>query len=418
MRQSQLFTKTLKESPKDEVSINAILLERAGFIYKFMAGVYVYLPLGMKVLKKVADVLREEMNSIGGQEIYMSALQPKNIWDTTGRWEDLKEVMYQFEEDSGKEIGLAITHEEPITLIAKKYISSYKDLPIYIYQIQTKFRNEPRAKSGLLRGREFIMKDLYSFDRDQEGLNRSYEILKEAYLRYFQRVGIEVKVVEAAGGTFTKEFTHEFQAICPAGEDKIIYCKSCDFAQNTEISKLKPGKNCPKCGNILYEEKTIEVGHIYKLGTKYSEAFNLFYSDENNKNNLVFMGSYGIGLGRVIGAIVEINHDEKGIIWPDEVSPFDIHLIDLGKKENDEVSKKAEEIYYNLQKAGIDVLWDDRRDKTAGEKFSDADLIGIPIRAVLSERTLKQNSIEIKRRNEESGELLKIDDIANFHRNW
>jgi prolyl-tRNA synthetase len=418
MRQSQLFTKTLRESPKDEVSANAILLERAGFVHKVMAGVYAYLPLGFRVLEKVNNILREEMDAIGGQELVMSALQPKDLWAKTGRWEELKEVMYQFQDTSGRDLGLAITHEEPLADVARRFISSYKDLPMYVYQIQLKFRNEPRAKSGLLRSREFLMKDLYSFDRDGEGLARSYEMLKQAYLAYFRRVGLDAKVVEASGGAFTKEFTHEFQVLAEAGEDEIVYCSECDFAQNAEIATVKNGGTCPSCGGKIAAGKSIEVGHIYKLGTKYSEALGLMYADERGEKHPVVMGSYGIGPGRVIGAIVEVHHDDKGIIWPEAVAPFDMHLIELGKGGAGSVREAAEKLYRELQKSGVEVLWDDRDDKTPGEKFAGADLIGIPLRIVISERTLARDSVELKRRTEKDGALMPLRDVATWKRHW
>lgn len=418
MRQSQLFAKTLREPPKDEVSANAILLERAGFVYKVMAGVYAYLPLGLRVLEKVNDILREEMNAAGGQEIAMSALQPKDLWAKTGRWKELKEVMYQFKDTSDRDLGLAITHEEPLADVARRFISSYKDLPMYVYQIQLKFRNEPRAKSGLLRSREFLMKDLYSFDRDEAALSRSYEVFKTAYSRYFKRVGVDVRVVEASGGAFTKEFTHEFQVLAEAGEDEILYCQSCAFAQNVEIASVKKGGACPSCGGKIAVGKSIEVGHIYKLGTKYSEALGLMYADEKGAKHPVVMGSYGIGPGRVIGAIVEVNHDDRGIIWPEAVAPFDIHLIEFGKGDSRAVRKTAEKLYGDFQKGGAEVLWDDRDDKTPGEKFADADLIGVPLRIVVSDRTLARDSVEVKRRTEKDGKLVALKDVATVRQNW
>lgn len=412
MRQSQLFTKTLREAPKDEVAINAVLLERAGFIFKHMAGVHAYLPLGLQTLEKVNQIIREEMNAAGGQELLLTALQPKDIWEATGRWNELKDVMYQFKDLSGKELGLAITHEEPLAEIAKRYISSYKDLPVYLYQIQLKFRNEPRAKSGLLRSREFFMKDLYSFDRDEESMKRSYEIMKEAYKKIFRRCGLDARVVEASGGAFTKEFTHEFQVLAEAGEDIIFYCSNCDFAQNQEIATVKTGEKCPSCSHELKEGKSIEVGHIYRLGTKYSEGLNLYFTDESGKRQPVWMGSYGIGPGRLVGAIVEAYHDDKGIIWPEPVAPFKVHLIEIsseGKKS--EIRNEAKKLYQELQRKNVEVLWDDRDDKTPGEKFADADLIGIPIRAVISEKTLSENRIELKKREEEKAALLSLSDF-------
>jgi len=402
MRQSQIFSKTLREDPKDEISINARYLERGGFVHKVMAGVYAYLPLGFRVLERVNKIIREEMNAAGGEELMMSALQPKDIWSKTGRWQELSDVMYQFEDSSKKPLGLAITHEEPLADIARHFISSYRDLPRYVYQIQLKFRNEPRAKSGLLRSREFLMKDLYSFDRDEAGLNRSYEIFKNAYRKIFSRCGLDARVVEASGGAFTKEFTHEFQVIADAGEDEIVYCESCDFAQNNEIATVRPPEKCLYCGGKLALGKSIEVGHIYKLGTKYSKALDLFYTDESGEKKLVVMGSYGIGPGRVIGAVVETHHDEKGIIWPASIAPFQVHLLELGT-----LRSESEKIYRALEEKHIETLWDDREDKTAGEKFADADLIGIPLRAVVSEKSLAKGGIEIKERASTESRIMK-----------
>jgi len=418
MKQSQLFSKTAREAPTDEVAVNAILLERAGFVHKVMAGVYAYLPLGLRVLENINAIIREEMNAVGGQELLMTALQPKDLWDKTGRWDELKEVMYQFEDASGRQLGLAITHEEPLADVSRRFISSYKDLPKYVYQIQLKFRNEPRAKSGLMRSREFFMKDLYSFDRDQRGLSESYEKLKQAYSRVFSRCGLDAKIVEASGGAFTKEFTHEFQVPSDAGEDEIVYCEACDFAQNLEIASLKKGGKCPDCGKPVRESKSIEVGHIYKLGTKYSEALGLFYTDEKGQKRPVVMGSYGIGPGRTMAAIVETHHDKNGIIWPESVAPFRVHLIELiGSNEGrgmKSVKGEAEKLYRELQSKGIEVLWDERDDKTPGEKFSDADLIGIPLRVVISEKTLAQNGVEVKKRSSDQTEVVGRDRVESF----
>jgi len=410
MKQSQLFSKTLREPPQGEVAVNAQLLERAGFVYKMMAGVYAFLPLGFRVLERINQILREEMNRVGGQELLLTALQPKDLWEKTGRWDELKEVMYQFEDLSGKSLGLGITHEEPLTEVAKRFISSYKDLPLFVYQIQLKFRNEPRARSGLMRSREFFMKDLYTFDRDQAGLDVSYEKLKAAYKKVFQRCGLEARVVEASGGAFTKEFTHEFQVLSRAGEDEIVYCAACDFSQNKEIATLKAGDQCPQCSSQLQDGKSIEVGHIYKLGTKYSEALGLLYADEDGKKKPVVMGSYGIGPGRTMAAVVETHHDERGIIWPESVAPFRVHLVEIlsdDSAKKAKIKKEAEKLYGELHKKGVAVLWDERDDKTPGEKFADADLIGIPTRVVISEKTLEQNGVEVKKRRDSKAVIMK-----------
>ena len=392
----------MREAPKDEVSANARLLERGGFVYKTMAGVYDYLPLGFRVLDKIRQIIREEMNVIEGQEVFLTALQPKDRWEKTGRWQELgKEIMYQFKDHSGREIGIASTHEEALAQIALHSIYSYKDLPLYIYQIQTKFRDELRAKSGLIRGREFLMKDLYSFHTDEKDLDRYYWVVDKAYKKIFKRCGLEVYVAEASGGAFTKEFTHEYQVLSEAGEDVIFYCAKCRYAQNREITVLKEGDKCPKCEGEIKTAKSIEVGNIFKLGTKYSQGMGLTYSDKEGNKKLVVMGSYGIGLGRLMAAVAEIHHDEKGIIWPETVTPFLVHLIEFKN-----LKKQAEKLYQKLLAKGIAVLYDDRDDKTAGEKFADADLIGIPLRAVISEKTLAKKGIEIKERDSTKSKII------------
>ncbi|GMX58824.1 MAG: proline--tRNA ligase [Candidatus Microsyncoccus archaeolyticus] len=393
MKQSNLFTKTIKENPKDEKSLNSQLLIRAGFIDKLSSGIYTFLPLGLKVVKNIEKIVREEMNEIEAQEILMPALHPKDNWEKTGRW-DVKE-MFKIEDE---ELGLGWTHEEIITPLMKRHILSYRDLPKYIYQIQTKFRNEPRAKSGLLRGREFIMKDLYSFHENEDDLDVYYEKVKQAYFKIYERCGLKEKtyLTLASGGTFS-EYSHEFQTITPAGEDMIYICNKCGLAINKEIK----GDTCPNCNSKdLKEEKAIEVGNIFKLNKKYSEPFNL--KDEKGKE--ILMGCYGFGITRAMGAIVETSNDEKGMVWPFEVSPFQIHLIDL---DNKEISEK---IYDILQNENYEVLYDDREDKTAGEKFNDCDLIGIPLRIVVSKKT-GEDKVEIKKRNEEKIELINIKDL-------
>ena len=416
IRQSQIFGKTLREAPKDEVSFNAKLLERGGFIYKTMAGVYDYLPLGFLVLEKIKKIVREEMNAVGGQEVLLTSLQPKERWEKTGRWEELgKEIMYQFKDRSGRDTGLASTHEEPLTEIAMRTINSYKDLPLYVYQFQTKFRDELRAKSGLLRGREFLMKDLYSFHADEDDLNQFYfQTIDEAYKKVFRRAGLSVVVVEAAGGSFTKAYTHEYQALNNAGEDLIFYCGSCSFAQNKEIASVKEGDRCPKCKESIKASKSIEVGNIFKLGTKYSVPLGLSYTDEKGSKKPVVMGSYGIGVSRLMATVVEISHDDRGIVWPETIAPFLVHVVEL--KSNEEGSKatvknSAEDLYKKLLAKGIEVLYDDRDDKTAGEKFADADLIGIPWRVVVSERTVVSKKLEVKRRLDKEVQMISEKDF-------
>jgi len=402
MRQSQLFTKTLKQKPKEEKSTNAILLQRAGFVYKEMAGVYSFLPLGLKVLRKVENIIREEMKKIDSQEVALSILSPKELWQKTGRWAKGlgKEVMYKCEG-----VGLGPTHEEMLTDIVSNHVNSYEDLPISIFQIQTKFRKEPRARSGVLRGREFGMKDMYSFHASEKDFKQYYEKAKQAYLNVFKRCGLNAIITEAAGGDFTDEFTHEFQVLAKDGEDTIIHCPKLHFSRNKEIKRFKQGDKCPICKGILKQSKSIEVGNTFPLGTKYSEALGLLFQDETGRKRPVIMGSYGIGTTRLVGSIVEVFHDEKGIIWPDQVAPFDVHLIAL--------NVDADKIYSDLQKSELDVIYDDRKENTAGEKFADADLIGIPNRIVVSDKTLKQNSVEWKKRDSHQAKLIKIDKLCS-----
>ncbi len=312
------------------------------------------------------------MNKIGAQEILMTALQAKELWEITGRWKEMEEIMYQFKDHHGSEIGLGTTNEEVVTDVVKKHLSSYKDLPIYLYQIQSKFRDEKRPKAGLLRGREFVMKDLYSFNKDEKNMSIFYQKTHKAYLKIFNRLGLKAFSVEASGGDMSKEYSHEFMVKSKAGEDITILCSKCNWAQNKEIAKIKVGEKCPKCNNIVEEHKTVEAGNIFKLGTTYSKDLNLKYKNKEGKDKLVVMGSYGIGLGRVMGTIVEVSNDEHGIIWTKETTPYHIHLLNLVKNDK----KKADKIYLKLRKEGWDVLYDER-DVSFGKKLKDADLIGI-----------------------------------------
>jgi len=406
MKQSKLFTKTIKQAPKDEESLNARLLTRAGFIDKLSAGVYSFLPMGLRVLNKVENIIRKEMNAIGGQEILMPAIHPKNVWEKTGRWNEI-DVMYKLQDSSKREFALGSTHEEIVAPLAGRFINSYKDLPFYTYQIQTKFRDEKRAKAGLMRGREFRMKDLYSFHIDQKDLDEYYEKAADAYFRIFEKVGLGHLTVKtfASGGAFSK-YSHEFQTLSEIGEDTIYLCEKCRVAINKEI--INDQKVCPECGNSnLVESKAIEVGNIFKLGDRFTKAFNIKYLDQNGEENYVIMGCYGIGPSRLIGAIVEIFHDDKGIIWPETVAPFKVHLIDIKQKE------KADEIYRQLSGAGVEVLYDDR-DVSAGIKFADADLIGIPYRVVVSEKTIAKGSVEVKNRKTRDIEMIEMDKLIEF----
>ncbi len=409
MKQSQLFTKTRREAPKDEVSKNAQLLIKAGFINKEMAGVYSFLPLGLRTLNKIIGIIREEMNAIGGQEIHLSALQDKQNWEASGRWDDkVVDNWFKTKFKNGNETGLAFTHEEPLTSLMKDHIRSYKDLPISVYQFQTKFRNEERAKSGLMRGREFLMKDLYSFNVDEKSHLEFYEKAKKAYVKIFDRVGLgnETYVTFASGGSFSK-FSHEFQTLTEAGEDTIYVSQDKRIAVNKEVMNDEVLKDLGIPMSDIVEKKAVEVGNIFSLGTKFSDALGLKFKDEKGESKSVFMGCYGIGPARTMGAIAEIWSDEKGLVWPESVSPFAVHLVALFDSEG-KVKKTADDLYKKLTEEGVEVLYDDR-EASAGEKFSDSDLIGITKRYVVSEKTLKEGSVEVKDRRTGKVGMEKVD---------
>jgi len=574
MRYSQLFGKAKLTAPHDAESVNAKLLTQAGFVDKLAAGVYTFLPLGLRVLHKVNSIIRDEMNKIGGQEILMPSLHPVEIWNATGRNVTMDEILYRTKGAGGKDFVFGPSHEETVTPLAAKFVCSHKDLPFAVYQVQTKFRNEARAKSGVLRGREFGMKDMYSFHKDQTDLDRYYEEVKQAYTRVYERCGMTAFVVEASGGAFTSNLSHEFSIVTPAGEDTIIICKQCGIAQNLEIAEgkvnnpvnpaekelpmrevpikrgisvadnakahhvpewkilktviykvdesylgvvirgdlqinenklmrylgkparaaspeelkalglvigfispvgeqrvkgglkhaaeinvnghliplsfiadhsirgvknfvtgankqdvdlvnvnlgqdfevadftdlveVKSGFKCPKCAGPLTEEKAIEAGNIFKLGTKYSKDCGLYFTDADGQRKLVVMGCYGIGTSRLVGTIAEASHDEKGLIWPKSVAPYHVHLLNVGFDPS--VKKTAEKLYGKMIKAGVEVLYDDR-DESAGKKFNDADLIGIPLRIVISERTLKEDAAEFKLRSEKIGFHVPLKEV-------
>ncbi len=401
---SKLFAKTRKQVSKDEKSINAQFLERAGFISKEMAGVYNYLPLGFMMLEKIIKIIREEMNVIGGQEILMPTLTSIKSYKQTKR--DKLDILFRTKLHSGSEYILNQSHEEVITPLVKQFVHSYKDLPVYIYQIQTKFRNEPRARSGLLRGREFLMKDLYSFHVDEKDLDEYYKKVQKVYKEIFDRIGIgkDTHLVYASGGSFSK-FSHEFQTLCETGEDEIYLCNSCKIGVNKEI--INEQKVCPECGNNkLVVKKAIEVGNIFKLKTKFSDAFELTYKDKDGKDKPVVMGCYGIGPSRIMGTIVEVFHDKAGMILPESVAPYKNHIVILGSRNQEAGIRKIID-----KLGGEDNCLIDDREISAGQKFADADLMGMPYRVVISDKTLKKNSVEIKKRSEDKTELVKINKL-------
>lgn len=402
MRQSQLFTRTRRDNPSDEEAKNAQLLIRAGFVHKEIAGVYTYLPLGLKVLNNIVQIIREEMNKIGGQEMVLTALQDKTLWEKTDRWDDAKvDNWFKSEFKSGGETGLAITHEEPITRIMTEHIASYRDLPVYAYQFQNKFRNELRAKSGIMRGKEFLMKDLYSFSKDESEHEAFFAKAREAYKNVFQRAGIgdRTYVTFASGGIFS-EFSEEFQTVSDAGEDTIYVDEIKGIAVNKEVMTDAALEKLDLDKSALVEKKAIEAGNIFNLGTRFSEPLGLTYTAEDGEKKPVVMGSYGIGPTRLMGIIAETLSDEKGLVWPEAVAPFTYHLLSLGN--DSDVLALADELYASL---GTRVLYDDR-DARAGEKFADSDLIGIPYRINVGKDALASGTFELV--NRATGEVSKL----------
>lgn len=408
MRVSQLFTKTTKNAPADEVAKNAQLLIRAGYIYKEMAGVYAYLPLGKRVLEKIIQIIREEMDGIGGREISLTALQSSAVWETSGRWDDeVMDVWFKTKLASGSTLGLAPTHEEPLTQLMKNYIHSYKDLPVYPYQFQIKFRNELRSKSGLMRGREFWMKDLYSFSRTQAEHDEFYEKVSDAYARVFQRLGLGDLTYKtfASGGSFAK-FSHEFQTISPVGEDKIYVSKEKNIAINEEVYNDDVLAELGISRDELTDETAVEVGNIFTLGTRFSEPLELTFTDEDGTTKPVIMGSYGIGPSRLMGLIAEHFADDKGLVWPKNVAPFTVYLVRIGN----DVTEQADTLYETLTSKGIEVLYDDR-DERPGAKFADAELLGIPQRVTISPRSLEQGGYELTDRTTGTTTVLTHDEL-------
>lgn len=410
MRVSQTFTKTRKQAPADEVAKNAQLLIKAGFIHKEMAGVYSFLPLGLKVLNKIADIVREEMNAVGGQEILMTALQVKERYQLTDRWDDKKvDNWFKTKLANGTEVGLGFSHEENLTPIIQEYVNSYKDLPMAAYQIQTKFRNEMRSKSGIMRGREFLMKDMYSYALNQEQHDEYYEKVKQAYYKVYERLGLgdQTFIAFASGGSFSK-YSHEFQTLSEAGEDIIYLDRAKKIAINKEVYTDEVIKELGLNKSELEEVKAIEVGNIFSLGSKFTAPFGFTVDGEDGKPVTPIMGCYGIGISRVMGTIAELMSDDRGLVWPANIAPAQVYLARLGEDET--VVQAADKLYHDLQKAGIEVLYDDRN-TGAGNKFADADLIGLPYRVVVSNKTLEQGKVELKQRTEQTVELVATEEV-------
>ncbi len=408
MRYSNLFGKTLQQPPKDATTVNHKLLTQAGYVEQLMAGVYTYLPLGLRVLRNIQQVVREGMDELGANEILMPILHPSANWKQTKGWDNI-DVLFKLKSRTDRDYALGQSEEEVVSPLAKSRIQTYKDLPIATYQIHWKYRDELRSKSGILRGIEFMMKDLYSFHESQEDFEKYYQKMKDAYIKIYQKLGLTAKVTEASGGSFTQKISYEFMVLTDAGEDDILYCNSCDFCVNVEIAKVKEGDSCPSCNKSkLAKARASEAGNVFDLGQKYSKDFDITFMAKDGSKQHPIMGCYGIGISRVMGIIVEKHFDDKGIIWPESVAPYHMHLIGLDLQD-ETIKKTAEELYKTL---GEDlVLFDDRIEARAGEKFAVADLVGIPHRLLVSKKT--GDKIEYKRRDGDKAELLTLDEVKN-----
>lgn len=413
MKMTQLFTKTSKTVPADEVAKNAQLLIQAGYVYKVMAGVYAYTPLGLRVLENIKQIVREEMNAVEGQELIMTNLQPKETWETTTRWsDDVVDVWFKTKLKDDTEIGLAWSHEEAIMEMMQKFIESYRDLPVSVYQFQTKLRNELRAKSGIMRGREFVMKDMYSLHASAEDLDAYYNKVIDAYKRIYERLGLgqDTYVTFASGGAFTK-FSHEFQTICEAGEDILYVHRGKNIAVNEEVLE-DAIKELGINKDELEKVKSAEVGNIFNFGTEKSEQMGIYVTDHDGEQKPIYLASYGIGVTRVMGVLVEKFSDQKGLVWPTNVAPFQVIISQLG--DDEPVQKAAYDMYQKLTEAGVAVLYDNRTDARPGEKFADADLLGIPYRVVVSAKTVAANKYEVKKRTSNESELLNLNDVIKL----
>ncbi|MGD9129165.1 MAG: His/Gly/Thr/Pro-type tRNA ligase C-terminal domain-containing protein [Candidatus Woesebacteria bacterium] len=403
MKMSQLAFRPLKNPPANADTLNHALLVQAGFVRQLMAGVYSYTPLGLKVLNKIRNVIREEMNAIGGQEILMPSLHPSKNWKQTGAWDGV-DVLFKIKSRTDRDYALGQSHEEVVTPLAKDIIKSYRDLPLALYQIHWKFRDELRAKSGILRGREFEMKDMYSFHETQSDFDKFYQKVKDAYLKAYKKIDLVAKVTEASGGSFSNKISYEFMVLTDAGEDDIYYCSNCEFCVNSEIAKKKAGDICPNCKKAkLKAARASEVGNVFDLGQKYSKDFDLSYTNQKGEKKQPIMGCYGWGTTRTMGVVVEKSNDKRGIIWPKAIAPFQLHLISIKGAE-----QEAKKLYQQLLAEKIEIIWDDR-DENPGSKFADADLIGIPVRLVVSLKN--KNKVEWKERDKEKTKLIKSKEL-------
>lgn len=403
MKWTQFYIPTLKETPMGTEAVSHQLLLRAGLVQMLTSGVYSYLPLGLRVLRKIEAIINEEMNAVGARELLLPSLHPIELWKQTGRDETLKDVMIQFKDKKNRQMCLGPTHEEIITDLVKNYVQSYKQLPIVLYQIQTKFRDEMRPRFGIVRACEFIMKDAYSFDQDEQGLKKNYQLMYDAYQKIFKRCGLKVVIVEADSGAMGGDVSHEYMVPADIGEDAVFCCDTCDHAVG--INKGQEGVGCPVCGKGKFVKRSaIEIGHIFQLGTKYSKALDVNFLDEKGQKKTVIMGCYGIGVSRLIATVIEKNNDKAGIIWPKEVAPFTVEILPVQVGDAD-IMREAERLYDALEHEKLDVFMDDR-DESPGKKFNDADLIGIPYRITIGKRTLAEGKVEIKDRR--SGEVLTV----------
>lgn len=411
MHQSKLINKTKKEAPEEIESRSAKLFYRADYIDKLASGIYSFLPLGWRVHKKIAGIIREEMRGIGAQEVLLPTMQPKKLWELSGRWGEMDPPLFKVEDRHERKYALGSTHEEVVSDLIKDRINSYRDLPAALFQIQNKFRNEMRATGGLLRTREFMMKDLYSFHKDKKSLEEYYSKVEAAYHRIYKRCGVEVVEVDALSGPMGGTGSDEFMILADQGEDEVLTCEDCGYGRNTE----KEGKqdSCPECGGNLLRKPAIEAGHIFKLGDKYSKELNAFYTDKDGKQHPVIMGCYGIGISRLMAATAELLSDENGLVWPQGIAPFDVHVLELNREEDKKIGKQAEKTHKRLEDEGFEVLFD-RRDKSAGEKFAEADLIGIPLRIVVSENTVSKNKLEVKWREEDDEKLVSLEEAIEM----
>jgi len=413
MKRTKLFCKTDKQDLTGAETISHKLLLRGDFISPLMAGVYSFLPLGWMVIQKIENIIAKHLDDIEAQRIFLPTLQPKRLWEETNRWESIVPPLFKLKDRHGKEIALGPTHEEVITDLIRRKVTSYKDLPMALYQIQNKFRNEMRATGGLLRTREFVMKDLYSFHASEEELDSFYQTVKKAYDKIFQELELNLLWVKANSGTIGGSISQEATVLAESGEDKIWVCPDCDYAINTEESSFKE-EQCPRCSHLLEAKKGIEVGHVFQLGDKYSKEMKATYVAADGQKKFILMGCYGLGIGRMMATLIEKHHDQQGIIWPKSVSPFSAYLIGIEETKSPSVSKAVFSLYQQLEKKGIKVLWDDRQEKSAGEKFADADLLGFPYRLLISKKTLLKNSVEIKERDSGKVDFIELSNIIKY----